>query len=538
MIYFQKYPNKLFLVLKKNYRLVFLFVIFVTSFVIRRIGLKYGFPLLTHPDEVFIIEPVYHMTLNKTLNSDTFNRPDQILLFLNFIYLNIVSYIQFGKSLANTFLDNQQLFYFYARLLICFFGSLIPILAYKIGKEFKLDFSIPSALIFAFFPSFVIHSHYVTPDVMITLFTLIIIFFTVKFLNTENRNYLYFATFFSAVNTAEKYPGLISLSIIFLGVVLYFLEKDWKSTKKNNYKELITFCLRLVGIFLISLYLIAPNLFIQFGKVIEAITFEARSTHLGADNLGWFGNLIFYVNNYYSFVNLLGILFILFGVFYLIKSKEIKSFILFYGVIYWIIISMLALHWERWALPMYITPNFLVAIGVTYLIHLSKGKKIIKYLIFLLVLIFISYQFIYSLSSSIKLSFTDTRVIAIEFCRDNDITSVNSVFEGYTPFNPQFPDMIFDFENMPNDEIKYVILSSQMYQRYFAEPDRYHEEIKFYDDIRSSYSLIYEISPTQVDSKNLKQAVENIGYYIRLQLGNNSEIRLSGPTIQIYEILE
>jgi len=535
--FLQKIPNKLILVLKKNYRLVFLFVIFVTSFVIRRIGLKYGFPLLTHPDEVFSIEPVYHMTLNKTLNSDTFNRPDQILLFLNFIYLNIVSYIKFGNSLANTFLDNQQLFYFYGRLLICFFGSLIPIFAYKIGKEFKLDFSIPAALIFSFFPSYVIHSHYITPDVLITLFTLIIILFTIKFVKTENRMYLYIATFLSAVNTAEKYPGLISFSIIFCGVILYFSERGWRYIIEN-YKEMIILSGKLVGLFLLSIYLVAPNLFIQFGKVIDAITFEARSTHLGADNLGLFGNLLFYFKSYISFVNLIGILLFLFGLFYLLKSRETKSFILFYGFIYWIIISMLALHWERWALPMYTTPNFFVAIGITYLVHLLKGKKIIKFVSLLLIFIFISYQILYSLSSSIKLNFTDTRVITLEYCKENNITSENSVFEGYTPFNPQFPDMIFDFENIPNDKIKYIILSSQMYQRYFSEPDRYHEEINFYNEIRSSYKLIYEISPTQVDSKNLKQAVENIGYYIRLQLGNNSEIRLSGPSIQIYEILE
>jgi hypothetical protein len=307
---------------------------------------------------------------------------------------------------------------------------------------------------------------------------------------------------------------------------------------QNHPEEIIMFCIKLFGFFLFSLLLVAPNLFIQFGKVIDAIKFEARSTHLGADNLGWFGNMFFYVKSYFSFVNLIGILLIFFGVFSLFKCKDIKSLILFYGVFYWIIISILALHWERWALPMYISPNLLIAIGITNLIDFSKRKGKLKYVLILFVFIFFAYQFLYSLSSSINFSFTDTREIALEYCGENDITSEKSVYEGYTPFNPQFPNTIFDYEDVSNDEIKYIILSSQMYLRYLDEPNRYYEEVKFYRHIEKYHSLIYEISPTHVDSKNVKQAIENIGYYIKLRSGTKSEIRLRGPTILIYEIME
>jgi len=538
MIYFQQGKEKITNLIRKYDRLLLLFVIFVASFVIRRIGLKFGFPLLTYHDEVYIIPPVYNMTLNRTLNSETFYRPDQILFFLNFVYLNFVSYIHFGKSLASTFFDNQQLFYFHGRFLICIFGSLVPIVAYKIGKEFKLDFSIPAALIFAFFPSYVIHSHYISPDVLITLFTLIIIFFTIKFLKTEKRNYLYLATFFTAVNTAEKYPGLISTSIIFMGVLLYFSKHVWKSEGNHDYKEFITLGIKLAGTFLLSLYLVAPNLFIHFGKVIDAISIETRTTHLGADNLGWLGNMLFYAKSYFSFINLIGIFLILFGIFFVIKSKEVKLLLIFYGIVYWIIISMLALHWERWALPMYITPNFLVAIGITYLIQLSKSKQILKYLSIGLIILFISHQFIHSLSSSIKLSFRDTRLVALEFCEDNNITSENSLFEGYTPFNPQFANTVFDYDYKTNDEIKHIIISSQMYQRYFAEPDRYYQEINFYDNLRENNELVYEISPTQVNSKNIVQAIDNVIYYMKVKFGIPTETRLNGPTIQIYKLME
>jgi len=515
--------------------ILFLVTIFIVSFILRRIGLRYGFPLLTHPDEAFSLDPVFYMTSNKTLNSGTFNRPDQIMLTMNFIYLNLISYFHYGKSMAHTFWENQLTFYYYGRLLICILGSIIPLVAYKIGKEFKTNFGIVAALIFAFFPSYVIHSHYITPDIPITLFTLLVILFSIKFLNTQKMNYLYLATIFSAVNTAEKYPGLLSIVIIFTTFLMNVFQKDEFTTRRKA-SNLLKGGLKIVGIFFIALYVVAPNIFIEFGKVIQTIQYEARSTHLGADNLGWFGNMVFYIERFSSFSNIFTLIFFIVGFIHIIKYKNINYILLFYGIFYWVSLSYLSLHWERWALPMYITPLLIISIGITYLFHFSRDKRILRIISSLIIAGFIIHQFLYSLSASIKLSFTDTRVVALEYCIENGITRENSKFEGYTPFNSQNPGNIFDFDSKNNIDKEYIILSSGMYDRYHSEPERYKDAVNFYKEVRNNNLKLVEIKDTGVNHGNSKEAVENIIYYIKLFFRLIPVERYNGPTIQLYEI--
>lgn len=514
----------------------FLTNIFTVSMLIRVIGVKHGFPLLTHPDEGFSLDPVLHMTRNHTLNTGYFNRPDQILSVINFFYLNAMSYLRFGDNFAVTFPLHQLNFYHYARLLISLLGSLIPIVAYKIGKEFKPNFAVPAALFFAFFPSYVLHSLYITPDIPLMLFTLIVIYFTIRYLTKNDEKSIYLAILFSAINTAEKYPGLISLAIVFLGIFIKSFEhpadpikiKLWRTTK---------ILLRAGLVFVIALFFVAPYLFFNYPKVVEALIFESRSTHLGADNLGWGGNLTFYVQAFASWINIFQILLIGFGIYALIKWRNKHTLILLYGALYWILISVLSLHWERWALPMYITPLFLMAIGITYLWELIKTVPRLKLILLTLLFLTFSQQFIRSVHIPVRMKFTDTRLIALNYCNQNGITPNNSLYEGYTPFLPGHPKFIFQENITENEDIHYVIVSSKMYERFYNEPARYEQEILFYENVRNTELLLAKYEPSPGATGTIEQ-MDDIGFYIKQRLQLTLNDRYTGPTIEIYQIVE
>ena len=85
-------------------------------------------------------------------------------------------------------------FYTYGRLLIAIFGSLIPVFAYKIGKEIKPKFALPAAFVFAAFPLYIQYSVYIASDLPITLFTLIVLYFSLRFINTNQQKFLILAT--------------------------------------------------------------------------------------------------------------------------------------------------------------------------------------------------------------------------------------------------------------------------------------------------------------------------------------------------------
>ena len=80
--------------------------------------------------------------------------------------------------------------------------------------------------------------------------------------------------------------------------------------------------------------------------------------------------------------------------------------------------------------------------------------------------------------------FTDTRLTALDYLETVQITPKNSIYEGYTPFHPNGFKTIFDEDFESNEDIHYIILSSLIYERYFGEPERYADEISFYDRIR------------------------------------------------------
>jgi hypothetical protein len=524
--------------LRINYKeLVFLVLIFLAALLFRRIGLKFGFPLLTHHDESITLNPVYGMTLNRTLHSGDFRRPDKVLYFLNLIWLNLISLIKFGKFLNLTFPGNQLTFYFHARLLIAFMGALTPVVAYKIGKQFKPNFSIPAALLFAFFPVYVTHSHYATPDVPITLFTLIIILLSIRYVKEEQNKHIYLAVVIAALNTLEKYPGLLSFGIIIIALFL-------KAMDTNQEKIVVDFrqfwknLTLLTGIFLISLYIFGPNLFIEYGQTIDAITQEARTRHLGADNLGWAGNILFYLKHFVLESNPMILLFTLAGVIFLVRLKDKSGILLLYGFAYWVIMSKLGLHWVRWALPMYTAPLLLAGAGMAYLWRNFKTKKIINFLLIALFLGAISQQMITSLAISARMGFTDTRLISLEYCNQNGITTENAIYEGYTPLFPQFYKTIFNEDPDSQDEtIKYIVLSSNMYGRYFYEADRYTDQVNYYQAIDQNHKLIKEFEPTP-NPTDLQGKIEDIIYYFLRYFNKNQDARYTGPTIRIFKIVE
>ncbi|MBP3037894.1 glycosyltransferase family 39 protein [Bacillaceae bacterium Marseille-Q3522] len=485
-----------------------LLLILFIAFILRVIGANFGYPLLTHTDEGAIIDPVLYMTANRTLDPNMYNRPDHIMIFINFVILNIFSLLKFGGSLAAFFQENMYDFYFASRMITAVMGTLTVYIAYLIGNQFKHQFGMIAAIIFAIFPSFVHHSHFITPDVPVTLFTLIIIYFSIKYIKTREKKYLIIATFFAAVNTAEKYPGLISTAIIGTVITIVLLPK----VKKDSWSGLF-FLIKnyfiYAGIFLFSLFLVAPNIMVEFGKVIAAIKRESRSIHFGADGLGWIGNMSFYSKMYFNMSGLIMFLFLLAGIFLFVKQKEKLSIPLFYGFLYFLLISYLPLHWERWALPMYISPLLITAYAINYAFdYLHSFKMYWKAALTGIVCIIFFTMVLDSSIESYRKTIPDTRAIALKYVESMAITANNTLFEGYTPFNPRGVKYIFN--EYPTDK-KYIILSSDIYGRFYREAEKYHDYIQIYEKIKAENDIIISYK-ANIDKRPMAERTNAVGY--------------------------
>ena len=135
----------------------------------------------------------------------------------------------------------------------------------------------------------------------------------------------------------------------------------------------------------------------------------------------------------------------------------------------------------------------------------------------------------------------DTRLAAKKFCEENGITQENSIYEGYSPFLLRGPKnideiLVEDGEIRTCEEkagSKFIILSSNMYERYYNEPLRYEGQIEKYESIHRNCRLLKVFVPLQLENKpvailNIVEKVKEINSILWGRVN-------SGYTIRIYE---
>jgi len=184
---------------------------------------------------------------------------------------------------------------------------------------------------------------------------------------------------------------------------------------------------------------------------------------------------------------------------------------------------------------MMITPLLLAAFSITKLWETIKSRKIVKVLVTVFLIVFFSLFALNGLTSSVLLTWQDTRVVALDFLNKNNITMENSISEGYTPFYPRYAGRIFDFNYNNPGQIRYVILSSNIYGRYEAEPDRYKTENDYYSGLRAEAILIAEFLPSMKPDKPWEQLIVTVDYFSNLVRGTKTTYT-TGPTIQVFKI--
>lgn len=519
----------------RSYSWLVPFVIYLIALVVRVIGLKFSFPLLTHHDERFIIDLLIEMSRNHTLDSGFYARPNQFLYTTLFGYLNLLSKILFHKNFGWAYTEDPLFFYFHARLLVAVFGAMVPVLAWKIGKLFKgVDFSIAAALLTCFYPPFIVHSHYITGDILNTALSLAVILFCLIYLQKKKWVWIVLACITVALNTVEKYPGILSYGIVLVTIGISVFSRE-NEIKQKKWGEFLSGTLITLAIVLLSMFILAPHLFFKLDQVREALIIEARPTHLGADNLSWLGNMLFYLQVFVKAAGWIIVVFAVVGLVYSIISKQPAMLLLYFGAGYWVALSKLGLHWERWSLPMMITPLLLAALGLTKLWAAIKQQTLVKAVATVFLGVFVLVYALNGLTSSVLLTWQDTHFAALQFTSDNGITEENSAYEGYTPFLPRTVKTIFDFDLNNSGQIDFVILSSNMYGRFEAEPDRYKVENAYYTELRAKAVLIAEFKSSKKPENPVEQ-LTILGDYLNNLIKGTKTTYTTGPTIQVYRL--
>lgn len=501
----------------------------------------WGMPYRLHPDEGTIVIRAIDMLSRNSWEAHSFERPDQIEIKICSILFQIVSHIRYGCDAEEAWNQgNIDFFYLTARRFTAVCGTLMIPLGYCIVEKVKSHSGIFAAAGIAFFPIFVEHSAYATPDIPLTLITMLISYTAMLYLEHSTQKRFIFLCIEIGCGILIKYT--CAISCILLAIV--FIYNEAKQKKKKKIMHIVIAGLCSVICILATIFFLAPNLFTNFNELISHLKTESRNNHLGADGLGFWGNLLFYLKCFTEHAGFETWIFVILGIVWLFFKRTKHVIPLSLGGIFWICTSILSLHWERWGMPMYVTPIFFFAIGISFIIDavfslVSIKQKVLygSIPISLCLLIFMN-NFITANVVSLRQSGNQTRIEALSYCNANQITKENSLSDGYTPlrlFEPGSIDIQLD-ENeklIIPENIEYLILSSDMYDRYYEETNIYQNVIAKYNAIREQCDLIAEFNP--VPEKSSVISIINLPYQChalkQLLAGG-----INGCTIEIYHV--
>ena len=280
-------------------------------------------------------------------------------------------------------------------------------------------------------------------------------------------------------------------------------------------------------------FLVTPFLFINVSGAFSAISGESSNTHLGADNLGYLGNLLFYAKRYVDAAGILSLLFMAIGTAFVFRERSLLP--LLFSFFYWICLSALGLHLFRWALPMYVGPLLLVSLGLyrSFLFLRAKmGRGGALAVLGVLCALPFASMLLSSVTTTYQLVLQDTRAVAQRWCNEHGLTRENTIYDGYTPFKPSGAKTV-DYPGSNN--AMYVVVSSDMYDRYLREKDRYKREADMYTQI-FTLPLLASFKPVETgvsSSFELGNIPVQVDFLKRL--GGRSGPAYGGPTILVFQ---
>lgn len=511
--------------------------IFFVALVVRMVGLKFGFPLFTHPDEGYLMGTLRYMSAAKGLNPGTYIYPAFPSLYSRYFVINGLSIYKLGGDYALFYGQALFSFYYVSRLMTAVQGALLAVVAWFIGRSYKkFDFSWPAAVLFTFYPPFVLHSHYVTVDIPLTLYVMLVLLFSLNYLLSDKKHWLVLASLMVSVAAMEKYPGILSIGIVLVTIGVQAF-RDYKKGESPQWRffwktTAISLLVIIVGIALIGLPMIR-NFDIAWKQIVQ----EARPNHLGSDGLGWGGNLLYYLKDFYTNAGIIICILAAVGLGASILIKDPAALLLLFGGGYWIALSVLSLHHSRWSLPMMTTPLFLAAVGASFLWQKVRGKTAGKIALAVLLLIGFVPFVLKGTVTSVMLTWQDTRNEALHYMQEHGLTNDETLSDGYTPYNPNNKNDIYTFDFSDPGEIKYIVTSSLMKDRFTAEPERYAREYAFYEKVRSHAVLIKDFLPNP-EPVSVPDQVRAILDYLNRRFGDSEATYLTGPRLEIYKLKE
>ncbi len=481
-------------------------VILVVGAVLRFVGLSFGFPFRTHPDEWAIVDAAMEMAQRHSFEPATFYRPDHFEIKLNFLIDSLYSQVRYGLPLELAWDKHEMAFVLIGRGISAAFGVGCVLLAFLIVRRINPIAGLFAAGLVAVFTPLVMNAHYATPESPQVFFTLLTMYFCMLYLEKPRLWPILAAAASIGVAFSIKYPAIITAVVIAAAVsVVAWRQRSWRVFFGHGAAS--------VGALIAGIFIISPVLVLDPVRVLDEIGRQGDPVHPGGDGLGWLGNLNFYALGYLSSAGVLLVIASVGGAVWALWHRRVETLPLWVGLPYWLGLSVVALHWTRWGMPMYLTPLLFAGIGIQVFLSWIWGLRLggnrpvlvtaLRVAAVLVVGVLGLNQIVAAVAGVSTLTAKDTRVAGLEVNKRLGVKAKNTVAEGYSPIIPDAPKPVFRYFTVKdgqlrlvskNPRVKFLIISSGLKDRFMAEA-KYVDEQRFYAAVDTQTTFLEQLTP-------------------------------------------
>lgn len=501
-----------------------LLIVLLVAVILRVWGIEYDLPFIYHPDEPRYITYSQHIFKTSDLNPHFFNYPSL------FFYINSLAYIPYyvvGRLLG-IFNTPSDILYpvslamgvtrapmptvvLLGRMVTLLFSIGSVLLAFLVGELLtgNMKVGLLTSLMMAVSPTLVWHGRLITPDTFVTFFVLVVFWASILILQRGKTWHYVTGGISIGLAASTKYNGgLVGL----LPVMAHFLR--WG---KDGFKDWRLYLLPLLSG--LGFLLTTPYAILDYTTFITDLKFEMEhysTGHFGMEgnSLQWYAVFLWKTTGPLS---ILAVLEVLRGIY--TRSKHILLLASF-PVVYFIFINRFVVRNDRSAMPML---PFLFLLAASWLVaNINRCKALpsrpTRSVLCVGLLILTVASLVIPTTRTVRTNFQLTSVTSLEIARewiaDNLPAGATIAIESYAPFvDPErfsVQGFLLIVAHPPDwyvsQGFEYLIFSQGMFGRFYAEPDKYADQVSRYNEFFERFTLVkkfdeggYEIRIYRVD---------------------------------------
>lgn len=485
-------------------------------FIILVWGIQNNLPYLAEVDEPAFVAPALRIASSGNLNPGWFGNPGSTIIYpiallfhMWFALVEQGSLFHANPQLMDHFNQNFATYYYLGRAITIAYAVFTLPLIYLLGKRlFKPITGLIGGWLLIFYPYFLLHAQMTRPDSATVFFVALTLWLTLRLYDksTISRHFLVGLSIGFAIGT--KFV-LAALGPVYGLVCLLHVWQKWQTPQ---FKSEIAKCLAGFAMIFVGFVISSPYFFLDFETAFGNVLIEARSEHLGADGLSRWGNLWFYLTS--ALPTIIGwpqysLALLAIGVGLWRRNKP-QILVLSFICVYLIGISISPLHWVRWAFQILPVLVLLTAEGLRVLIsfltnQIIRRSELYTYLWAGLILLISANPIYQTVLHDIRQSSSSTRVLAREWLVENVPAGSKIGQEAYTAALIGAPFDVMEtwtlgqdrvLENYIDEGFDFLVISSALYDRFYADPERSASQVQFYDSLAGTAVLVQEIVPS------------------------------------------